>query len=458
MAAPITRTLGRFASELTYDKLPASAVQAVRTAFTDSIAVMFYGMPFPITGKAARLIETRGPGAAARLYLGTERASVTDAAFANSAAIGACVFDDVAFAGCHTSVILVPALLAQADATGASGRDVIAAYAAGYETWARLAERDKDAYSSKGWHATAVFGAMAGAAAIANLRRFDAEQATRALSIAAAMSGGITHSFDYEIGPIQVARAASGGVMAANLAHEGVSAADDAIERPGRGVLHALSPRGQVDLDTPIDDLGRAWRLESVGIHVKQHPVGNMLQRAIDGLLDLVREHDVAVGQVERIEALISLAQMEVHRKSPSASGPHTVPSHSIGVALAAALIDRKVTFAHLADAFVQRPDVQRVMQRVEIVPSADIAADTTPNLGFSGGIRLHLSDRRVLESPSVPFARGHWTRRLSADELWRKFEGGAGAYLQPAAARALFDDLQQLDKLDSTRRLNQGR
>lgn len=458
MAAPITRTLGRFSSELRYGMLPDLAVQAVLTAFTDSIAVMYYGMPFAAARQALRVIETRSSQGAARLYLGAERASVRDATFANAAALGACVYDDVAFAGCHTSVIMVPALLAEADATGASGQDVVAAYAAGYEIWARLSERDQDAYSSKGWHATAVFGAMAGAAAIANLRRLDAGQTTRALSIAAAMSGGITHSFDYDIGTIQMARAAAAGVLAADLAQNGLTASEDAIERPGRGILHALSPRGQVDLETPIEDLGRAWRLESVGIHVKQHPVGNMMQRAIDGMLDLVRAHDVHPPQVRRIEVLISLAQMEVHRKSPSTSGPHMVPSHSIGVALAAALIDRRVTFAHLTDAFAQRADAQAVMQCLEIVPSADVANDTTPNLGFSGGIRLHLADGRMLESPSVPFARGHWTRRLTGEEQWRKFEGGASAYLNPATVRALFDDLQRLHQLESTRMLNQGR
>jgi len=132
MTAPITRTLGRFVSTLRYDGLPATAVQAVLTACTDTIGVMFYGMGFGVTQQAARTLETRGTSGAARLYLGHERASVVDATFANAAAIGACVFDDVAFAGCHTSVILVPALLAEADARGASGRDVICAYAAGY--------------------------------------------------------------------------------------------------------------------------------------------------------------------------------------------------------------------------------------------------------------------------------------------------------------------------------------
>ena len=38
----------------------------------------------------------------------------------------------------HPSVVLVPAILALAEREGASGRDVVLAYAAGFELFARL--------------------------------------------------------------------------------------------------------------------------------------------------------------------------------------------------------------------------------------------------------------------------------------------------------------------------------
>lgn len=454
MAAPLTRELGAFAASLKIEHLPRKAVEAVQTGFVDTIGVMFSGIDFPVSKHALALAGSLGVNGEARLYLGKERGSSVDIALANAAASTAGVFDDVAFAGCHTSVILVPALLAEGEVLGKSGKDVITAYAAGYEVWARLMERDAHAYSSKGWHATAVFGPIAGAAALANLRGLDAEATTRALAIAAAMGAGITRSFDFDIGPFQVARAASAGVMAARLAAAGMTAAPDAIEREGRGMLQGFSPQGHVDLDTPIADLGTAWRLESVGIHVKRHPVGNMMQRAIDGLLDLVLPYDVKPGDVKRIEALISLAQMEVHNKSPSTAGGRLVPSHSIELALAAALIDRELRYEHLQEAFYDRKDVREVMGRIEIVADGNVPNDTTPNLGFSGGIRLHLADGRVLESPSVPFARGHWTRRLGPEEAWKKFVFCTKGRLAEPAARALFGQLMALDTVSKVAEL----
>jgi 2-methylcitrate dehydratase PrpD len=449
MPAPLSRTLAEFASSLRYDQLPDRAVEAVRIGMTDTVGVMLSGIDMPVSRHALASIGTRGLSDEARLQLGRERASVADATLVNAATTSSVVFDDVAFAGCHTSTVLMPALLAEGEHIGASGRAVIAAYAAGYEAWARLSERDPDSYSGKGWHATACFGALAVALALANLRGFDSETTLRALGIAASMSGGITASFDTDVGPFQIGRAAAGGVLAARLAEAGMSAPADALERPGRGMMAALSPKGAVDLDTPLDDLGTAWRLETVGINVKQYPFGNMAQRAIDGVLDLVEEHDLRPAAVERVELLISDAQYAVISKSPSVI--NFVPSHSVPLAVAAAIVERGVTFAALREPFYSRPDVQALMRRVETVADSEVAADTQPNLGFSGGVRIHLAGGRVVEAPSVDYARGHWTRPMSEAELWRKFLSCAQAGRRDeASARVLFESLIRLDAVDT--------
>ena len=179
MPAPLTRTLGSFVAGLGFEMLPAAALDAIRTGFTDCIAVMFAGIEEPVARIVREQLGTRGSSGEASLYLGSELASAPEAALANAVAGHALDYDDVALAG-HPSVVLVPAILAEAEALGASGRDAVAAYVAGYETWAHLIERDKDAYHRKGWHPTAVLGPIAAAAACASLRRLDATRTTQA--------------------------------------------------------------------------------------------------------------------------------------------------------------------------------------------------------------------------------------------------------------------------------------
>jgi 2-methylcitrate dehydratase PrpD len=236
-------------------------------------------------------------------------------------------------------------------------------------------------------------------------------------------------------------------VFAAQLAKAGMSAPEDPLERSGRGMMFALSPKNAVDVEKPLSDLGSTWRLETTGIHVKQYPFGNMNQRAIDGALDLVREHDVKPDDVERVEVLISQAQYAVVSKSPSTQ--HFVPSHSIALAVAGAIIARHGMFELLSQPFYDRPDVQALMRRVEPRPDDAIPADTQPNLGYSGGIRIHLRNGTVLEAPSVAYARGHWTRPMSEEELWGKFAACSSGRLESARARRLFDQLLHLPRLE---------
>src|ERR1043166_5254437 len=121
MPAPLTRSLGSFAASLKYEMLPAKAIEAVRLGFSDCVAVMMAGGREPGLRLVTSTTVRTDPKGEARICLGRERASAIDAALANGVAGHALDYDDVALAG-HPSTVLVPAILAEAEATGADGR------------------------------------------------------------------------------------------------------------------------------------------------------------------------------------------------------------------------------------------------------------------------------------------------------------------------------------------------
>src|SRR5262245_47773089 len=299
MPAPLTRTLGTFAASLKYEALPAKAVEAVRLGFTDCVAVMMAGVREPVLRIVSSTMVRTDPKGEARICLGRERASAIDAALANGTAGHALDYDDVALAG-HPSTVLVPAVLAEAEALGADGRAAVTAYVAGYETWAHLVERDPDPYHRKGWHPTAVMGPVAAAAAIANLRRLDTEKAAMAIAIAASMSAGVVANFGTMTKPFHAGRAAQSGVTAARLAAAGMTASADALEH-SVGLMRALSPQGRVDTESPLGSLGQTWRITEKGLNVKKYPMCYGVHRALDGMLDLVREHKLTPAAVREI-------------------------------------------------------------------------------------------------------------------------------------------------------------
>lgn len=265
MAAPLTKALSHFVSELEFDSLPDTVVDIISDEATDCVAAMLAGSREQSVLAIRRSRITPGRVHEARLLLGNEKGAAVDAALVNGAAAHALDIGHDDSDDYDASHVLLPAILAEAEVVGASGRDIVAAYAAGYETWARMAERENDSYASKGWYGNAAIGVVAAAAAIANLRRLVPTVASNAMGIAAIMSGGTVAACGYGTEALQVGRAAANGILACRMAVTGVTAAPDLLERSKRsaGLLAALSPRGNVDVDRDVDDLGRSWRLQS---------------------------------------------------------------------------------------------------------------------------------------------------------------------------------------------------
>src|SRR5256885_3092828 len=135
----LTQELGRFVANLTFEKLPAEAVEIARTGFIDTIATMIAGA----NDEAPQLLRKglQPPPGPASLYFSGETAAAPEAAWINGAAGHALDYDDVGCRG-HVSTVLLPAILAEAETLGLGGREMFAAYAARNGTWARLFPRD----------------------------------------------------------------------------------------------------------------------------------------------------------------------------------------------------------------------------------------------------------------------------------------------------------------------------
>src|SRR5438477_1272169 len=261
----LTQELGRFVAGLTFEKLPEEAVEIARTGIIDTVATMIAGANDPAPQLLRRGLDP-APGPAS-LYFSGENSTAPEAAWINGTAGHALDYDDVGCRG-HVSTVLVPALLAEAETLGLGGREMFAAYVAGYETWAELARRDPGHHHKKGWHPTGIFGAIGAGAACASLRRLNPEQAIAAIALSASQAGGIMANFGTMTKPFHAGRAAHAGLVSARLAEAGFTAATDVLEHP-QGFLSAVSPEGKADRDSPAPHLGKEWQILKQGLSIK---------------------------------------------------------------------------------------------------------------------------------------------------------------------------------------------
>jgi len=435
----LTRQLAEFVSGLAFEKLPQTAVETAKRGAIDTVGVMFAGRDEPVAKFAAELAAAAA-GGEARVLFDRGFGHSQDAALANGTAGHALDYDDVALEG-HPSVVLVPAILAEGERLGASGRDLIAAYVAGYETWGELLERDDDQHHGKGWHPTAVFGAVAAAAAAARLARLDPARTGNALGIAASMAGGLVANFGSMTKPFQAGRAAQSGILAARLAGRGMTASPDALEHPS-GFLRAFSPAGRVRVDGELA-AGRDWHIVRQGLNVKRYPVCYALHRAIDGMLAIRSRRAVPSEEVAEIEISLGRTQMVPLREHRPRGALEA--KFSAEFAMASALVAGRVGMGELSNEFVNQAAVQALIPKVRVTP-VDEADPEDPLFAVSDRVRVKLNDGSMLEGEAVRYALGHARNPIGLDELHAKFRDCVGNALPPDASARLFERLSRLE------------
>jgi len=438
----LTAALGAFVSALALESVPPEVQAIAKTGFTDCFGVMVAGARDPVVALIDRELSGAGGTELASLVPSGARRGTADAALVNGIAAHVLDYDDVTLDG-HPSAVLVPAILAQAEASGANGAEMLAAYVAGYEVWVELLIREPVPLYQKGWHPTAVRGTVAAAAACARLRHLDGAATATALAVAASMASGVVANFGTLTKSFQVGRAAQSGVLAARLAAAGLTAAPDALEHRS-GLLMALSP-GTPDLGRPFDPAARPWHLARQGLNVKRYPVCYGAHRAIDAAIDLAQRHDLRPGDIDRIDVAIGAMQMLMMRNDRPQTGFEA--KFSLPFAMAAAIVARNVGLAQLTDAFVQVPQVQALFPRVAATTTTEQMQASAFSPSETVAIRTLRGD--VFTSDPVVHARGSHERPLSREELWVKFSDCLGEGVPRGSAERAFERLQTLERLN---------
>jgi 2-methylcitrate dehydratase PrpD len=435
----LTQSLGRFVSELSPNRVPEEAARIARIGFIDCIGVMIAGRMEEPTQILQDVLDP--PPGEATLYFSARKARADDAAWINGVAAHALDYDDVALRG-HPSAVLVPAILAEAETLNVSGRDMLTAYVAGYETWAELLKRDTGYHHGKGWHPTGIFGAIAAAAACASLRRLDSGRTAQALALAASQSAGLMANFGTMTKPFHAGRSAQSGVMSARLVEAGFTASLDALEHQ-QGFLQAFSPAGNVDRDSPAAGLGEAWAIVESGLSVKQYPTCYCTHRAIDSMLDLVQQHPLAPTDVAGVTVHLSDNYATILRNHQPQTG--LAAKFSIEFAMAGAIIAKRVGLTELTDGFVQRGDVQALMGRVSVETNTDYDSEDSGGSVADEAV-LRLTSGATLSSERVHRARGHAENPLSEADLFVKFDDCLSVGKSTIAAATLFERLAGME------------
>src|SRR5438874_2884149 len=424
----LTNYVGKFVVETRYEDVPREVIELGKKSILDGLGLALAGSRAQTGAICRRYLEHLGGCGGKATVVGSGlKTSPRFAAWTNGISIHADDFDDTQLSAAkdrvygllvHPTVPVLPAILAQAEGESVSGKEFMLAYHIGVEVECKIAEAISPRHYQDGFHSTGTCGPFGSAAACAKVLRFDLPKTLNSLGLVASQSAGLRENFGTMTKPFQAGHAAESGVVAADFAALGWTAADQILEAP-RGFFHAYG--GSYDPTFILDKLGKPWTFSSPGISIKPFPSGSLTHPGMTELLRLMRKEHIKAADVERVG-------VGTNHNMPNALIHHRPTTglqakFSMEFCVAVLLLYGKATVVEFQDEVVNRPEVQAMLQRVTFYVDPD--AEKAGFDKMTTILRIHLKHGRTF-SGRADFGKGSPADPMSYEEVAEKFRGNA--------------------------------
>ncbi|UVO50499.1 MmgE/PrpD family protein [Sphingomonas sp. SUN019] len=344
----------------------------------------------------------------------------------------------------HAVSAVLPAVLALAEARGASGRDLLIALALGVEAELAVATILMPTGYCRGGVPAGLTGGVGAAAACCVLAGLDEARTTHALGIAMCTAFGLYASVGSMTLSYITGATARSGLSAFELAERGFTAPATAFEGD-RGMFQALCDEDAAKIAPALATLGHEWRL--FGQTYKVVPTETITHGPVECVL-AVRPR--AAGRtVDRMTFKVNpLVQSIADERRDRFGAPSSESEATFDLrhcAAAAWLRGRFTTAETTADCYTD-PAVLALRDRIDLI--ADDARAT-----FEGcSLEVAFTDGST-EARNVDHFLGTPGARVPDATLGQLFRDYAGA-LPPGRADAIIDTVWALDTVPGIRTL----
>jgi len=444
--------LAAFAADLNYDDLPPETIERAKLLILDLAGIIVRARhDADSTPSMMKAMNRLGLDKGECSVLGDAAGYAPPAAaMVNGTLAHSLDFDDThAEASLHSSAPIVPAVLAAAEMTGASGKDVIAAVVAGYEIQIRLSlALVPSEHYDRGFHPTATCGVFAAAAAAGKLFGLDADGIVSAFGIALSQSAGSMQFLadGSWTKRSHVGQAAQNGLMCAAMAADGFKGPDQPFEgKWGLFNSHAPNPVW----DTASAELGERW--ETLRLAVKPYPACRYTHAPMDAILALKEEHGIDPDDVESIEVGIAETGWKIiGNPLENKQEPETVVDGQFSMPFCAAVAMRSGPLRwDDYKTLLQDAGIRDLCRRVEVKVDPRAEAEFPVNMSGVATIRTKSGgtyEKFVMEPLGEP---GNF---MSEQQFRAKFDDLAVPYLAEDGANRLADAILSLEEANSVR------
>jgi len=434
-----TAGLARYAAEFSYERVPGAVRDFTRGIVLDTLGAIVAASSgrYGLRGTLGSFISRSGGTPEATLVGLGQKSSLVHAALFNGT-LGYYCDVEAHHPGAimHGPAIVVPAVLAAAEARGASGADVLAAVVLGIDVACRVSYAiDPNALYARAFHPTAVCGAFGAAAAVGRIIGLDEKRMANAFGLTANQASGLlawASDHTEQSRPFNPGLAARNGMTAALLAEAGMGAPQHVLDPAEKyNVFRAWSvqPRPEELLDRLYE------RFFVTELAVKLYACCAFLHPALDAILALLDEDAVAADEVDAITLRFS-------HSGRSMIDRNELKSHRAQYILPIGLYNGKVV---LDDILFEPRDarIQALAERTRVVGDDELERyypDRYPSI-----VELTAHDGRVA-SRRVDWPKGYPQNPVTPAELERKFRDLAATATDAATIDRIIEAVAHLE------------
>ncbi|PWC14658.1 MmgE/PrpD family protein [Brenneria corticis] len=401
--------LSRFISHAPRLPIPDAVLLEAKRALVDYLGVALGAVNDDAVQAVRQTVGRWHSQGEAQIFLGDKTAPAL-AALVNGTMAHAADYDDTHPAGAgHPSSPCWSAALAMAQAYQADEQATLIAFITGFEVMAKLGGGWVPGVGRnlqrRGFHPTSVVGRAGAAAVAASILQLNPQQIANALGAAATMMGGLQKSSGTHGKPFHAGKAAMDGILAAELAAEGFTAAHHFYETDGWVKIFIQDGSAEI----PELDFGDTWELLTNGYKLYASCRGTHASiETARGLYPRLNGR-----KIERIHAKV-----------------HPMGMVNAGIANPKTPLESKFSIPHciaLALSGYQLTDIDFTQQTVDdprprqLLPLLTVEA-VDGQSASSAFIDVWLEDGERLQGETRVY-RGHAENPLSAEELRAKFD-----------------------------------
>jgi 2-methylcitrate dehydratase PrpD len=443
-AAPLRLNIGLdfsgFIASFAYEDLPDVVVHESRRGILDWIGCALAGSRHPELQKLLAGIQKLDSAERARVIARNLRLGYLEAAIVNGQMGHILDYDDTHMQGVvlHTSSPVLAALFSVAEGGAYTGRDLVAAYAAGFEAGVRVGKASPGHHDG-GWHLTGTLGSIAAGVAVGRLFGLDGKRMTYALGIATTQAAGMQQNRGTMCKSFHAGKAASNGVLAGTLAREGFDSSEEIIEGK-RGFARIYSNVARPE--ALLDGLGTEWQILMNGY--KPYACGVVVHPLIDGMIALGRRPEMDRSGIERVEIVVNPVAVRITGVEKPQTGLQS--KFSIYHSAAVAFLDGNAGVAQYTDARALAADVVDLRRKVRVSVDERFRRDEA---------HVAVVDARGMRHEAhVDHAAGTVANPMSDAALEAKFLANAVPTVGEERAREIAEMVRKLDALADIRDL----